>query len=62
MNILPIPPLDGGKVAMELIERGIGHPVSRRLAIAVSASGTLLLFVLIGYLMYSDVVKFVANG
>ncbi len=59
MNILPIPPLDGGKVAVELIERVAGRPLGRRFSIAVSAAGALLLFSLIGYLMYADVMRLV---
>lgn len=57
MNILPIPPLDGGKVAVELIERVAGRPLGRKLSIAVSAAGAVLLFSLIGYLMYADVMR-----
>ncbi|MBI5230727.1 MAG: site-2 protease family protein [Coriobacteriales bacterium] len=62
MNILPIPPLDGGKVLMEIIERLIGHPVSRRVSLSVSVVGMLVLFSLIGYLMYADVMRYIVNG
>jgi regulator of sigma E protease len=57
MNILPIPPLDGGKVAVEIIERAAGRPLGRRFSIAVSAAGAVLLFSLIGYIMYTDVMR-----
>ncbi|MEN6429331.1 MAG: site-2 protease family protein, partial [Coriobacteriales bacterium] len=57
MNLLPIPPLDGGKVAIEIIEWIAGRPLGRRLSLAVSAAGAILLFSLIGYLMYSDVMR-----
>ncbi|TDB39944.1 MAG: RIP metalloprotease RseP [Actinobacteria bacterium] len=59
MNILPIPPLDGGKVAVEVIERIAGRPLGRRFSLAVSAAGAVLLFSLIGYLMYADVMRLV---
>ena len=62
LNILPIPPLDGGKIAVELFERLRGKPLSRNLAIGLSAAGTALLFALIGYLMYADVVRYVVHG
>lgn len=62
LNILPIPPLDGGKVAMELVERVIGRPLRREFTLAVSAAGALLLFSLIGYLMYADVLRYGASG
>jgi regulator of sigma E protease len=62
LNILPIPPLDGGKVAMEVIERVYGRPLPRNLSLGLSATGTLVLFALIGYLMYADVVRYVIRG
>ncbi len=58
MNILPIPPLDGGKVAIEVIEGVSGRQLGRRFAVGVSISGAVLLFSLIGYLMYADVVRY----
>ncbi len=61
INILPIPPLDGGKVAVELFERLRGRPLSRRVSMSLSAAGALMLFALIGYLMYSDVVRFIVR-
>jgi len=62
MNILPIPPLDGGKIALEIWEAALGRPLSRNFAIGLSATGTLLLLTFIGYLMYSDVMKYVVHG
>lgn len=63
INILPIPPLDGGKVAVEVVERLRGKPLPRNLSLGLSATGALLLFALIGYLMYADVMRFiVASG
>jgi regulator of sigma E protease len=61
INIFPIPPLDGGKIAIELFERIRGRQLSRRLSLGLSVSGTLLLFALIGYLMYADVSKYIVN-
>jgi len=62
MNILPIPPLDGGKIVLEIWEAIIGRPLSRQVAIGLSATGTLLLLTFIGYLMYSDVMKYAVHG
>jgi regulator of sigma E protease len=62
MNILPIPPLDGGKVAVELVERLIRRTIPRNVSLAVSGAGTLLLFSLIFYLMYADVVRYILKG
>jgi regulator of sigma E protease len=61
MNILPIPPLDGGKIAVEFIEAVMRRPVPRKLSLAASAIGTLLLFSLIFYLMYADVLRYIVN-
>lgn len=61
MNILPIPPLDGGKVLLEIIEAFRRRPLSRRFSIGVSLAGVALLVSLIGYLMYADVIRFVIN-
>lgn len=61
MNILPIPPLDGGKVASELVEALIRRPIPRKVSLAFSATGALLLFSLIFYLMYADVVRYIVN-
>ena len=61
MNILPIPPLDGGKVLLEIIEAVRRRPLSRQISIGVSLAGVALLVTLIGYLMYADVIRFVVN-
>lgn len=57
INLVPIPPLDGGKIALEVIEWLRGRPLSRRFSLALSAAGALVLFALIGYLMYADIAK-----
>jgi regulator of sigma E protease len=62
MNILPIPPLDGGKVALEIIEGVTRRQIPRKVAYGLSLTGALLLFSFIGYLMYADVVKFIVKG
>ena len=61
MNMLPIPPLDGGKIATELIQGAMRHPIPRRVSLALSAIGTLALFSLIFYLMYADVMRYIIN-
>lgn len=59
MNLLPMPPLDGGKIVLEVVERVVGRPLSRAVTLGFSAAGALLLFTLIGYVMYQDIVRFV---
>ncbi len=58
MNILPLPPLDGGKIALELVERVVGRPLPRTVTIAFSAVGAVLLFSLIGYVMFQDIMRY----
>lgn len=58
MNIVPIPPLDGGKIAMEIVERIMGKPLSRAVTLGFSAVGAVMLFSLIGYIMFLDIVRF----
>lgn len=55
LNLLPIPPLDGGRVLLELVERILGRPLRREVSLAVSAVGAMLLILFIGYVMYADV-------
>ena len=62
MNILPIPPLDGGKVAIEIIEKVKGAPISRDVVVGISMGGFLLLFAFIGYVMYADVMRYFVNA
>ncbi len=62
INILPIPPLDGGKVAMEVAEGLSGKPLPRSVVIGFSVVGAILLFSLIGYLMYADTVRLITSG
>jgi len=62
INVLPLPPLDGGKIAIEIVERIIGKPLPRNISLGISAVGAMMLFALIGYLMYSDIAKFVVQG
>jgi regulator of sigma E protease len=61
MNILPIPPLDGGKVAVEIVEALIRRPIPKKLSYALSGLGAVLLFSLIFYLMYADVMRYIVK-
>ena len=59
LNILPLPPLDGGKIALELIERVLGRPLNRTLTLGLNTVGALLLFSLIGYIMFADIARLI---
>jgi len=47
---------------VEVVQKIMGHPLSRRLSYALSAAGTLLLFSLIGYLVYADVMRYIVHA
>jgi regulator of sigma E protease len=61
INILPLPPLDGGKIAIEIVEWLRGRPLPRSFSIGVSLSGAVLLFALIAYLMFVDISRIVGG-
>jgi regulator of sigma E protease len=62
LNILPIPPLDGGKIALEVVEFLSRRTIPRKVSYGFSAVGAILLFSLIFYLMYADIVRYIVKG
>lgn len=58
MNLLPIPPLDGGKILFEAIQRIIGRPVSVRVQNIVSYVGLALLLALFVFVLRNDIIRF----
>lgn len=61
MNLLPIPPLDGGKIVLEIIEKIRRKPLSLNVSLAISMVGFSLLFMLMAYLMYNDIGRLIAR-
>ena len=62
LNIFPIPPLDGGKILLELVEKVRGKPVRREVYLGATALGALLILSLLAYLVYADIIRYVFNG
>jgi regulator of sigma E protease len=59
MNVLPIPALDGGRLFMMLISRGIFHrPLSRLTEERIVGASFLLLLALIALITFVDVKRF----
>ncbi len=58
MNILPIPALDGGRLWITLISRGLKRPLSARAEEAVNAAGFFVLIGLIILITIVDVKRF----
>ncbi|MCL2818340.1 MAG: M50 family metallopeptidase [Actinomycetia bacterium] len=62
MNLLPIPPLDGGKIVLEIIEKIRKKPLPMSVSLGISAIGFLLLFTLMGYLIFHDISRFIIGS
>ena len=62
LNIFPIPPLDGGKIALEIVGKVTGRPVGREVYLGLTILGALAIFSLLGYLVYADFVRYVFSG
>lgn len=59
MNLLPIPPLDGGKILFEIIQRLIGKPISVKVQNIVSYIGLALLLALFIFVLRNDLIRYV---
>ena len=58
MNLLPLPPLDGGKILFELIQLVTGKPVSVKVQNIVSYVGLALLLALFLFVLKNDIVRY----
>lgn len=59
MNLLPVPPLDGGKVLIELVQAAIRRPVSLEVQGALNLVGMALFALLFFYMVFQDVGRIV---
>ncbi|MDR1776044.1 MAG: RIP metalloprotease [Actinomycetes bacterium] len=57
MNALPIPPLDGGKILIELIQAAIRRPLKQNFVVAVSLAGFALMICFMVFVVYKDVAR-----
>ncbi|MDR0308496.1 MAG: M50 family metallopeptidase [Coriobacteriales bacterium] len=62
MNMLPFPPLDGGKIVLESIQRIIRRPLPVRLINTISIVGMGLMVVLFLFLTSQDIQHFIFGG
>lgn len=56
-NLLPVPPLDGGRVVISVVERARNKPLDHRTLIGLTAAGASVLVTLMVYLVYSDLAR-----
>jgi regulator of sigma E protease len=61
LNLAPLPPLDGGHLAVLAIEKIRGQPVDPRKVVPVAAFVLSLIVVLAVAVMYADIVHPAAN-
>lgn len=61
-NLLPVPALDGGKLVFLLIEGVTGHAVSEKIQGALTAATFVLLFGLMIFATYNDILRLVSGG
>ena len=59
MNLLPIPPFDGGKLLIELIQLVIRRPLSQRVQNALNCIGLALLVFIFVVVVKNDIVRYV---
>jgi regulator of sigma E protease len=57
INILPIPPFDGGKIAIQVIKRVFGVKGVTAYEIVTNLIGFVLLFVFLGWVTYFDILR-----
>ena len=57
MNLLPIPPLDGGKILIELIQLVIRRPLSKRVQAGVSYVGLAFFLFIFCFALHNDIVN-----
>ena len=59
MNLLPIPPLDGGKLVIEIIQKIVGRELPLKVQTIVSYVGIALFALLFVYMLRSDILRFI---
>jgi membrane-associated protease RseP (regulator of RpoE activity) len=57
LNLLPLPPFDGGHLALLAVEKVLGRPVDMRKVVPVSAAVAAFLIVFTIAIVYVDIVK-----
>ena len=61
-NLLPFPALDGGKIVFLLIEAVTGHAVPEKIQSSLTVAAFALLFGLMLFATYNDIVRLVTGA
>lgn len=57
MNLLPIPPLDGGKILVELIQLALRRELSLKVQNAISYVGLAFFFFVFVFVLRNDILR-----
>ena len=59
MNLLPLPPLDGGRIFVSVVGKLIGEKAAKKVNVALTAIGVFLLLSLLFFSTYNDIAKII---
>jgi len=62
MNLLPIPPLDGGKIVLETVQRIIRRPIPIRLINSISLLALVFLGLMFVFVTWQDIQRYILPG
>ena len=62
MNLLPIPPLDGGKIVIEIIQLIIGRQLSMKVQTIISWIGLAFFLFIFVFVLRNDIIRYVLGG
>ncbi len=62
VNLLPIPPLDGGRLAILGLEGLVRGPLNKKVILAINAIGMALLLAVMVYFVFSDITKIIQGS
>lgn len=61
VNLLPVPPLDGGKIVTECIEKAVRRPVPVRVINATTIVFIALMLLFFAYMVRQDIFNFILH-
>ena len=61
-NLLPIPPLDGGKIVVEVVQKAIRRELPQKIVSTITVIGIVLFLALFAYLLFKDIGTYVIGG
>lgn len=62
LNLLPIPPLDGGRVVVSIFEGVFRRPIPKQILAAANLLGISILLLLMSYLIVGDIFRLATGG